>query len=58
MIHYNVVGMNIALCLEWHGETHNSEVYHYDPPVGGFVANDETEYDAITWNDPIFTKPL
>lgn len=25
--------------------------YNYTPPVGGFINNDETEYNAITWND-------
>ena len=25
--------------------------FDYDPPPGGFVNNDETEYNQVTWND-------
>ena len=32
-------------------ETKINRDFDYDPPSGGFVNHDETEYGAITWND-------
>jgi hypothetical protein len=30
--------------------------FDYTPPVGGYVNNDETEWDNTTWNDTIHPK--
>lgn len=31
--------------------------FDYTPPVGGYVNNDETEWNNTTWNDTIHSKP-
>lgn len=49
---------SIELGLQWISEAVLTQSnFIYTDPVGGFVNNDETEYDAITWSD-IRTKPL
>lgn len=31
--------------------------YQYTPPPGGFINNDVTEYNAITWTDSVYSMP-
>lgn len=49
--------LGIAMCLEYAYQNLIDGVSpSYTDPVGGFVLNNEAEYDAITWTD-IRTKP-
>ncbi len=45
--------MDISNALAWYGITQAliGRDYTYTPPVGGFISNNETEYNAITWTD-------